>query len=61
MLRQAEASDGLVAELQRLGVKTQETVKPAPRTWLGRCADGRVVVPGELLATIVEWVEQGAR
>jgi uncharacterized protein len=61
VLRQTEVSDGLVADLQRLGVKARETVKPAPRTWLGRGADGRVVVPGELLQTIVDWVEQGAR
>jgi uncharacterized protein len=61
VLRQAEASDGLVTELLRLGVKTQQTIKPAPRTWLGRGADGRVVVPGELLQAIVDWVEQGAR
>ncbi len=61
ILRQAEASDTLAADLARLGVKTEERLKPAPRTWLGRGADGRVVVPGELLQTLVDWVEQGVR
>jgi pimeloyl-ACP methyl ester carboxylesterase len=61
ILRQAEASDTLAADLRHLGVKTEERLKPAPRTWLGRGADGRVVVPAELLQTIVDWVAQGAR
>jgi pimeloyl-ACP methyl ester carboxylesterase len=60
VLRQAEASDPLVGELVRLGVKTEETVKRAPLSWLEWTADARVVVPGEVLQTIVEWLVQGA-
>jgi alpha-beta hydrolase superfamily lysophospholipase len=61
VLRQDAVSDALAADLAGLGVKSEETVKTAPRTWLGRGADGRVVVPGDLLQTIVDWVKQGVR
>jgi uncharacterized protein len=61
VLRQEMAADGVVAELVGLGVKTEEIVKPAPRTWQESSAASRVVVPGELLQAIVDWLEQGAR
>jgi hypothetical protein len=39
-----------------LGVKTEQVIREAPSTWLGRGADGRVIVPLDLLEVIADWL-----
>ena len=60
ILRQRESPDALAQNLTDLGVKTEQMIQEAPSAWLGRGADGRVVVPLDLLEVIADWLHRKA-